>query len=176
MALYKRGGIYHYDFAMDGRRYRGTTKESVPSRARMIEAKLMNEAKQRKLTARRRTLTLAEFSTRFLDWVEKTRLEPESKKYYQSGWNMLSKTPISGVRLAHITTDEAEALRFNHSPANASRALRTLRRMLGRRQSGERLQRHPESSWSKRKDAPRPSTTRRKPNFLRWPNSHCATF
>ena len=29
----------------------------------------MNEAKQRKLTVQRRTLTLAEFSKRFLDWV-----------------------------------------------------------------------------------------------------------
>jgi integrase len=98
----------------------------------MVEAKLMNEAKQRKLTALRRTLTLAEFSKRFLDWVEKSRLEAESKHYYRSGWRMLTQTPISGVRLAHITTDEAEALRFNHSPANANRALRTLRRMLGK--------------------------------------------
>lgn len=132
MALYKRGGVWHYDFTMDGRRYRGTTKESVPSRARMIEAKLMQEAKQRKLTVQRRTLTLAEFSKRFLVWVESTRLEAESKEYYRSGWRMLAKTPISGMRLAHITTDEAEALRFDHSPANANRALRTLRRMLGK--------------------------------------------
>ena len=132
MALYKRGGVFHYDFAMDGKRYRGTTKESVSSKARMIEAKLMNEAKQRKLTVQRRTLTLAEFSKRFLAWVENTRLEAESKEYYRSGWRMLAKTPISGVRLAHITTDEAEALRFDHSPANANRALRTLCRMLGK--------------------------------------------
>lgn len=132
MALYKRGGVWHYDFTMDGRRYRGTTKETVPSKARMIEARLMNEAKQRKLTVQRRTLTLAEFSKRFLAWVESTRLEPESKEYYRSGWRMLAQTPISGVRLAHITTDEAEALRFDHSPANANRALRTLRRMLGK--------------------------------------------
>jgi len=132
MALYKRGEVWHYDFAMDGKRYRGSTKESVSSKARMIEARLMNEAKQRKLTVQRRTLTLAEFSKRFLEWVEKTRLEPESKGYYRSGWRMLAKSPISGVRLAHITTDEAEALRFDHSPANANRALRTLRRMLGK--------------------------------------------
>jgi integrase len=98
----------------------------------MIEARLMNEAKQRKLTVQRKTLTLADFSKRFLDWVKTTRLEAESKHYYESGWRMLSQTPISGVRLAHITTDEAEALRFNHSPANANRALRTLRRMLGK--------------------------------------------
>ncbi len=45
---------------------------------------------------------------------------------------MLAQTPICGVRLAHITTDEAEALRFDHSPSNANCALRTLRRMLGK--------------------------------------------
>jgi len=132
MALYKRGEVFHYDFTIDGRRHRGTTKESVLSRARIIEAKLMNEANQLKPNVQRRTLTLAEFSKRFLDWVSKSRLEPESKKYYQSGWRMLAETPISYVRLAHITTDEAEVLRFKHSPANANRALRTLRRMLGK--------------------------------------------
>jgi integrase len=132
MALYKRGEVFHYDFTIDGRRYRGTTKQGVFSRARIVEARLMNEARQRKLIIQRRTLTLAEFSKRFLDWVGKSRLEPESKKYYQSGWRMLAETPISRVRLAHITTDEAELLRFNHSPANANRALRTLRRMLGK--------------------------------------------
>jgi integrase len=132
MALSKRGEVWHYDFAMDGRRYRGTTKEAVLSRARIIEAKLMSEARQRKLTVKRRTLTLAEFSNRFLDWVATTRLEAKTKKYYVSGWKMLAQTPISGMRLAHITTDEAEALRFDHSSANSNCALRTLRRMLGK--------------------------------------------
>ena len=89
----------------------------------MVEAQLMNEAKRRKLTVQRRTLTLAEFSKRFLDWVKTARLEPESRKYYESGWRMLSQTPIAAMRLTHITTDEAEALRFGHSPANANRAL-----------------------------------------------------
>lgn len=132
MALYKRGGVFHYDFTVDGHRYRGTTKETILSKARMVEAHLMNEAKRRKLTVQRRTLTLAEFSKRFLDWVKTARLEPESRKYYESGWRMLSQTPIAAMRVAHITTDEAEALRFDHSPANANRALRTLRRMLGK--------------------------------------------
>lgn len=132
MALYKRGGVWHYDFAIEGRRYRGSTGEKTESKARMIEAKLMMEAKQRKLPAQRRTLTLAEFSKRFLDWVQTTRLEAKSKAYYGIGWRMLAKTPISGMRLTHITTDEAEALRFDHSAANANCALRTLRRMLGK--------------------------------------------
>jgi hypothetical protein len=67
MALNKRGEIYDFDFAIDRRRYRGTTRESVLSKARIVEAHLMNEAKRRKLTVQRRTLTLAEFSKRFLD-------------------------------------------------------------------------------------------------------------
>jgi len=98
----------------------------------MIEAKLMSDAKQRKLTVQRRTLTLAELSNRFLEWVEQTRLEAKSKEYYRGGWRMLASTPISSMRLSHITTDEAGALRFDHSPANTNRALRTLRRMLGK--------------------------------------------
>ena len=88
MALYKRSEVYHYDFAMDGRRYRGTTKESILSKARMVEAQLMQEAKRRKLTVQRRTLTLADFSARFLAWVKTARLEPESRKYYESGWKL----------------------------------------------------------------------------------------
>jgi integrase len=132
MALYRRGEVWHYDFTMDGRRYRGTTKESVSSKARMIEAKVMSEAKQRKFTVQRRTLTLAEFSKRFLDSVDKSRLASKTKKYYGSGWKMLAVTPISAMRLAHITTDDAEALRFEHSPSNSNCAFRTLRRMLGK--------------------------------------------
>jgi integrase len=132
MSLHKRGGIFHYDFAVDGRRYRGTTKEKTASRARMIEATLINDAKQRKLDVRRRSLTLAEFSQRFLEWVDDTRLEPKSKDYYRGGWKMLEVTPIAAMRLSHITTDDAGALRFAHSPANSNRALRTLRRMLGK--------------------------------------------
>ncbi len=124
MALRKRGGVYHYDFAIDGQRYRGTTKEKVASRARMIEAALINDAKQRKLNVRRRSLTLAELSPRFLDWVSETRLEPKSKDYYRGGWKMLEDTPIAAMRVSHITTDDAGALRFSHSPAN--------RRILGK--------------------------------------------
>jgi integrase len=98
----------------------------------MIEAALMNEARQRKLTVRRRSLTLAEFSQRFLQWVTETQLETKSKLYYQGGWKMLEVTAIAGMRLSHIATDDAGALRFDHSPANSKRALRTLRRMLGK--------------------------------------------
>ncbi len=132
MAISKRGEVWHYDFAVDGKRYRGTTKQKTVSRARMIESKLMHDAKDRKLTVHHRSVTLTQFSKRFLDWVDTTHLESKSKKYYQSGWKMLSKTPICGMKIARITTDEAAVLRFAHSASNANMALRTLRRMLGK--------------------------------------------
>jgi hypothetical protein len=45
---------------------------------------------------------------------------------------MLEDTAIAGMRLSHITTDDASVLRFAHSSSNSNRALRTLRRMLGK--------------------------------------------
>jgi hypothetical protein len=92
----------------------------------------MNGAKQGKLAASRKSMTLAQFSMRFLDWVDGTRLEAKTKTYYHSGRKLLVKTPISKMRIGHITTDDAEVLQFDHSPANANCALRTLRRMLGK--------------------------------------------
>ena len=92
----KEGRMFHYDFAVDGRRYRGTTKEKTASRARMIESKLIGQAKQRKLTVHHRSMTLVEFSKRFLEWVETTHLELKTRKYYRSGWRMLARRQFPG--------------------------------------------------------------------------------
>lgn len=132
MSLYKRGGVWHFDFTVDGRRYRGTTKQKTLSRARMAESKLIQDAQQRRLVSRHRSVTLAQFSVRFLEWVDSTHLEPKSRKYYKSGWKMLKATPIANMTVSQVTPDEAAALRFSHSACNANMALRTLRRMLGK--------------------------------------------
>lgn len=70
--------------ATASRRYRGSTKESTSSKARAIESALMNKARQGKLTGRMKSATLAEFSLRFLDWVDGTRLEAKTKRYYHT--------------------------------------------------------------------------------------------
>jgi hypothetical protein len=98
----------------------------------MIESKLTEDAQQRRLVTRRRTVTLAQFSVRFLEWVDSTHLRPKSRKYYRSSWKMLKATAIAGMAISHVTTDEAAVLRFKHSASNANMALRTLRRMLGK--------------------------------------------
>jgi integrase len=131
--LYRRGNTWHYDFAIGGKRFRGSTKESVFSRARAMESLLIAEAKQRGRTIlNRKAPMLREFAQRFFEWVEASQLEPRSKQYYREGWRLLRNTVLCGMRLDQITRDEVEAIRFPGSPSNVNRALRTIRRMLGK--------------------------------------------
>lgn len=133
MSVYKRGETWHYDFSMAGQRYRGSTKETVLSRARKVEALLITEARNRGPVAfPKRAPILRDFSNRFFEWVEASQLEPASKLYYRNGWRMIRETPLAGMQLDRITTDQAQAIRFEGSPANTNKALRTLRRMLGK--------------------------------------------
>jgi integrase len=67
---------------------------------------------------------------RFLEWLETTSLKQKTQTYYQTGWRLLSTSPVSKMRLNCITGDDVSALRFPASASNANCALRTLRRML----------------------------------------------
>jgi hypothetical protein len=51
MAFRKRGGIYHYHFWVEGKRYRGSTKKTNEAAALRVRALLMAEAEEK----RRRT-------------------------------------------------------------------------------------------------------------------------
>ena len=88
---------------------------------------------------------------------------------------MLSQTPIAAMRLAHIATDEAEALRFEHSPANANPALRTLRRMMGKAAEWGMIAAAPRIKLMKEQGAPQPSTARPKPDFSKPAHSRFGT-
>jgi integrase len=133
MSLYKRGTVWHYDFAVDGLRFRGSTKEPTLSRARTVESLLIAEAKEKGRTIlNRRSPLLSEFAVRFFGWVDSSALEARSKRYYRDGWRILSNTRLRGMRLSQIYRDEVESLRFPGSASNSNRAIRTLRRMLGK--------------------------------------------
>ena len=73
---------------------------------------------------------LSEFCERFLAWLEETRVEEKTRKYYRNGCRLLKATPVFSMRLTEITTEEAETLKFPGSAGNTNCALRTLRRML----------------------------------------------
>jgi integrase len=125
--------VWHYDFWLHGRRYRGSTRETSRARAVKVQAVLMLEAKNKRSLLRFTKIpVISEFARRFFEWVEASQLATKSKQYYQYGWKMLKKTSVPGMQLDQITRDTAEMLRFDGSPANGNAALRTLRRMLGK--------------------------------------------
>lgn len=133
MALCRRGAVWHYDFLLQGRRYRGSTRETSRARAVKVQALLMLEAKEKQSLLRfTKVPVLSDFSHRFFKWVEASQLAEKTKQYYQYGWSMLKKTRLVGMPLNQITRDMAETLRFEGSAANGNVALRTLRRMLGK--------------------------------------------
>jgi len=99
----------------------------------------MKDQAQRREETRRTTLVpfLKEFMVKtFLPTIEAGTLSENSKTYYKGGWKLLSaaliddKTRLEDMRLDHISTPLADALKIPHSGSNQNMALRTLRRAL----------------------------------------------
>ena len=133
MALCRRGTVWHYDFWLQGRRYRGSTHESNRARAAKVQALLMLEAKEkRSVLTHAKVPILKDFAVRFLEWVDASTLEPSTKRYYQYGWDMLRQTAVARMQLDEVSADHADTLRFSGSPAKTNVALRTLRRMFAK--------------------------------------------
>ena len=132
MELFKKrkSKYYWYDFAVAGRRYRGSTKEGNKTRAGVIAALKLANATEGRDPLPKKAPVLQEFSGRFLEWVKNVNLEHKTKLYYRVGWRLLAASPIAGMRLDKIMADDIGTLSFTGSPSNANCALRTLRRIL----------------------------------------------
>jgi integrase len=135
MAVNKKGKFFHYEFMIDGRKYRGSTKETVKSRAQTVEALLIAEVRNKGGNVNlRKAPVLREFAVRFLDFVEAQRLSGHlslaTKRYYFSGWELLERTALANMRIDQIGTGDAAVLSFPGGPSNANQAFRTLSRML----------------------------------------------
>jgi hypothetical protein len=126
--------FYWYQFAVDGRRYRGSTKVTNKTTAEMISGKKFLEVVDGRAPLPRKAPRLVEFSERFLSWVERSNLQDQTKLYYRAGWRLLSLTPIAPLRLTEIGDDRAASLFFPGSPSNGNCAIRTLRRMFHKAQ------------------------------------------
>jgi hypothetical protein len=120
---------------IDGQKYRGTTKETVKSRANTVEALLIADVRNNGGHVNlRRAPVLRDFSERFLDYVDAQRSRGSwtstPNVTYQGGWKMLKKRSWLACESDRIGTSDAAVLTFPHSPSNANRAFRTLSRML----------------------------------------------
>ncbi|MGA9985453.1 MAG: site-specific integrase [Acidobacteriaceae bacterium] len=133
MELYRQGAskFWTADFVVDGRRIRKSTKKSMKTAAMEVAMAFYRQAQQKQLPARRRPALLSEFAEKkFLPFIKAGSLDADTKRYYETGWRLLSKTPAKGWRLDQIKGSQAEVLSFPASGANANCGLRTLRRML----------------------------------------------
>ena len=151
MELFKKrkSKFFWYDFAVRGRRFRGSTKESNRSRAAAIAALKMSEAMESSDPLPRRAPSLRKFSTRFLNWVETARLEAKTKTYYRDGWRLLAGSKIAGMQLDQVTNDDAEKLACNGTSSNLNCALRTLSRMLHKAEDWKLIRRAPKLKLAK---------------------------
>ena len=135
MSLTKRGDNWHFAFMYDGRRYRGSCKTPSRRAAEQIEATVRARVMEGgELPGRLKVPTLDEFSDRFFAWLkalpEDRTPKPPTRRYYQTGWNLLKHTKLAGMRLDRITTDDALTTKVGSSPPNTNNAFRTLSRML----------------------------------------------
>jgi hypothetical protein len=115
MALFKRGGIYHYHFWVNSTRYRGSTKKTNLAAARRFESLLIAQAEEKgDVVLRKRSPRLRDFKARFFEWVEgNTTLKQKTKDYYENGWRLLEETEVAAMRLNAITRDDADRLTFH---------------------------------------------------------------
>ena len=136
MKLFKKpeSKFYWYDFTVRDRRYRASTQETKSVRTLKIASLKLASVIENTDPLPSKPTALADVAKRFLAWVNTTRLEEMTRKFYRNGWRLLKATPVVEVRVNQITGDCAEQLKFPGSAANANCGLRTLRRML--QQSG----------------------------------------
>src|SRR2546422_3420580 len=104
MSLYKRGGVYWYEFVFNGRRYRGTTDipvgRGVPGDIPPKEkAKQVENAKRHKLALEAAGIPqpdpppiFSDYAVRFLKWVSTQRAEkPRTVTFYRTRVGLLQK-------------------------------------------------------------------------------------
>jgi integrase len=127
----RKSKFFWYDFTVRGQRYRGSTEEVNQARASKIAGIKLAAALEGTDPLDRKSPTLQEFSSEFLQWVNEARLADSSRQYYRDGWRLLSqKKELRVMRMDRITNDVAERQSFPGSASNTNCAIRTLSRML----------------------------------------------
>ena len=127
MALYRRGRFWHYEFQVNGNRYRGSTNQTIQTRARQVEVRKMQEAQENGYSPMpKKPPILRDFAATVLKRFDNSSLDPDTKRYYRNGWSRLEATPLAGMRLDWITSEVVDSLQFDGSPSWQNQALRTL--------------------------------------------------
>jgi len=114
--------------------------------------------------------------SKFLPFVTASSLDPDTKRYYATGWRLLEGSPAADWRLDQVTRSRADTLQFAGSGANQNCALRTLRGCSHSPKTKACSIHYPGSSSAKNMSAVRSSTLQRRKNSWYRRNSRCGTF
>jgi integrase len=108
MVLYKRSGIFHCDFSVNGQRYRQTLETSDRREAIQRERELIGQAKQGKLADRLVDLARVLLTEAFDRYLEERKLEISNARHE---WDCSKPLRIffQGRRLNQITADDIRA-------------------------------------------------------------------
>ncbi len=137
MSVYKRGGIYWYDFWFQGQRHRGSTKLRNKTAADSAEAiRKAQLAEARAGIIRRKPCPAFEdfMNTDFLPWSEKEhQAHPRTHERYAVSAKRLvafyGSIPLDAISAGHV--EEFKVTRVDEiSPAGVNRDLAVLRLML----------------------------------------------
>lgn len=138
MSIFKRGGIYWYEFLFNGKRIQASTRQGNQRAAREMEAAHRTSlAKGEVGLAKRKTPPVfRELAQRFLAHVEaRHENKPQTVVFYASKLNRLLKFPaIASARVDAIDEGVIEKYVVSRrelvGPATVNRELATLRRIL----------------------------------------------
>jgi len=94
--------FYWYDFTVRGRRYRASTQEMKSVRALQVASLKLASVMERTDPLPSKPAVCREFADRFLEWVNDSRLEDKTRKFYRNGWRLLKSTSVATVRIDQI--------------------------------------------------------------------------
>lgn len=137
--IYKRGGVYWFNFRFNGEHIQRSTQQGNANVARTMAAAYRTKLAKGEvdLAEREAIPSLRNFQQRFLDEIRVRRADhPETIEFYQSKYlGLLKFTPLAQARLDHI--DEkliaqftAKMVNTDYEKSTINRHLATLKRAL----------------------------------------------
>lgn len=144
MSLYKRGGVYWYEFVFKGERIRKSTETGNQNVARQIEAAEYTKLAKGEsgIEERAAAPTLRAFGVKFMAQIEMDcASKPATIKFYREKLTRLQEGKLADMALDRIDENAIEAYKRGRrtsisrrgtalSPASVNRELATLRRLL----------------------------------------------
>ncbi len=103
MELYQQNGskFWTADFVVNGRRIRKSTKQTKRSAAMEVAIGFYRQAERKQTPVRKgKALVLAKFAEKkFLPFIRASSLDDNTKRYYETGWRLLTDSPTRDWRM-----------------------------------------------------------------------------